>query len=116
MSPNWPDLGPVNADALDVADLSGGLNDELRARVKSELEPGERVLWAGRSFPPRTPPGPGYYLVGAAALALLVFGAINFAHALGHPRGITDDGSIGPRELLLRCRCPHVARAHRHPL
>jgi hypothetical protein len=94
MSPNWSDLGPASADALDHADHSNGLDDELRARVKGELEPGERVLWAGRSFPPRTPPGLANYLVGAAALALLLFGAMNYAHALGHPRGVTDDGSV----------------------
>jgi hypothetical protein len=75
-------------------DLARDMNDELRARVKSELEPGERVLWAGRSFPPLKRPGLANYLVGAAAMALLIFGAINLAHAIGHPRGFTDDGSI----------------------
>ena len=44
--------GACDVDALDIADHSIGLDDELRARVKGELEPGERVLWAGRSIPP----------------------------------------------------------------
>jgi len=34
-------------------ELVGDLANDLRARVKSELEPGERLLWAARSVPPR---------------------------------------------------------------
>ena len=36
-------------------ELDGGLTDDLAARVKGELEPGERLLWAGRSDPPIEP-------------------------------------------------------------
>ena len=32
-------------------DFDDGLSDDLRARVKGELEPGERLLWAARSDP-----------------------------------------------------------------
>jgi hypothetical protein len=42
---------PAHADDFSLAkthELEDGLNDDLRARVKNELEPGERLLWAGR--------------------------------------------------------------------
>ena len=76
MSLDWSDLGPVNADALDVADLSNGLNDELRARVKSELEPGERLLCSANSSPPPVPIRVGYFAAIAivVAMALLIGG------------------------------------------
>jgi hypothetical protein len=32
-------------------DFGDGLSEDLRARVKSELEPGERILWAARGIP-----------------------------------------------------------------
>ena len=94
MPPNWSDMGPVNSDALDVADLSNGLNDGLRARVKSELEPGERLLWAGWSSPPLAPLGRGFYFLGAVSLVLLVFGAINCGYALGRPEAHRDENSM----------------------
>jgi hypothetical protein len=75
-------------------DLTRDVNDELRARIKGELEPGERVLWAGWSSPPLAPPGLGSYFVGAVSLVLLVFGAISCAHAVGRPRALPDENSM----------------------
>jgi hypothetical protein len=72
-------------------DLTRDANGELRARIKGELEPGERVLWAGWSSPPLAPPGLGSYFVGAVSLVLLVFGAISCAHAVGRPMALPDE-------------------------
>jgi hypothetical protein len=33
------------------ADFGDGLVEDLRARVRSELEPGERIIWAARGIP-----------------------------------------------------------------
>ena len=75
-------------------DLTRDANGELRARIKGELEPGERVLWAGWSSPPLAPPGLGSYFVGAVSLVLLVFGAISCAHAVGRPMALPDENSM----------------------
>jgi hypothetical protein len=75
-------------------DLTRDANDELRARIKGELKPGERVLWSGWSSPPLAPPGLGSYFVGAVSLVLLVFGAISCAHAVGRPRALPDENSM----------------------
>ncbi len=64
------------------------------ALVKGELQPGERVLWAGRSRPPWQGPGLGSFLVGAIALICLGFGAVNLAYAFGRPRFHPDEGSF----------------------
>jgi len=66
-------------------DFECDLSDDRRARIKSELEPGEHLLWAGRSNPERTPIGYRFYVVSILAL-LLVPAAISFfqqASALG---------------------------------
>jgi hypothetical protein len=94
MSPSWADSGPLNADALDAADLSNGLNDELRARVKGELDPGERLLWAGWSFPPPAHAGVATFVVGAVALVLLGIGIIGFAHTMSRTRARPEEGSM----------------------
>jgi hypothetical protein len=38
------------------SEFEGGAADDLRARVKAELEPGERPLWASSSHPSLAPP------------------------------------------------------------
>ena len=86
MPPDWSYPGHANSDVLNAADFSNSLDDELRALVKGELQPGERVLWAGRSRPPWQGPGLGSFLVGAIALICLGFGAVNLAYAFGRPR------------------------------
>jgi hypothetical protein len=65
---------PAHADDFSLAnthELEDGLNDDLRARVKNELEPGERLLWAGRSNPALEPRGVGFYVVRMITLLLL---------------------------------------------
>jgi hypothetical protein len=68
---------PAHADDFSLAnthELEDGLNDDLRARVKNELEPGERLLWAGRCDPPFESHGAGYYVVCMITLCLLGLG------------------------------------------
>ena len=99
----------MNADALDVADLSNGLNDELRARVKGELEPGERLLWAGGRLLRRLVPGRGDTTSSAlAAMALLSSGrSILLMRSVTCPRGIPDDGSIALGSIFCVVGAPH---------
>jgi hypothetical protein len=68
---------PVHADAFSLAntrELEDGLTDDLRARVKSELQPGERVLWAAHSNPPIEPRGLGFYFVCMITLVIFAIG------------------------------------------
>jgi hypothetical protein len=55
-------------------DFGHGLGEDLRARAKSELEPGERLLWAARSSPPPQSVGIGHVVAGGIALVLVVAG------------------------------------------
>ena len=71
---------PVGDDFVDA------LGEDLRARVKSELEPGERLLWAGRSFPPAPSVGVAYFVWLAIALILITFGVAAIIYALGEQR------------------------------
>jgi hypothetical protein len=77
--------GSTTADSFD------SLTDDLRARVKSELEPGERLLWAARSEPPAVRFGFGFYALGVIAAVLLILGAIGMLRALDSGR--SSDGS-----------------------
>jgi len=75
-------LMPEDSAPLDIHDVSlaatselgGGLTDDLRARLKGELEPGERLLWAARSDPPFEPPSAGFLVSIAIALVCLAVG------------------------------------------
>ncbi len=65
---------------LDDANLPGDdFSEDLRGRVKQELDPGERLLWAGRPLPlpPRAPIGPIVW--GAIAGVLLAVAIASFA-------------------------------------
>jgi hypothetical protein len=55
-------------------ELEDRLSDDLRARVKRELEPGERLVWAAWSNPPVEPHGVGFYVVRMITLGFLVLG------------------------------------------
>jgi hypothetical protein len=62
--------------------------DDLRARVKRELEPGERLLWAAASRPRPTPLGSKFFLGCAAVPALFAIATLGFANGfrlLGSP-------------------------------
>jgi hypothetical protein len=67
----------AHADDFSLADtheVEDGLSDDLRARVKSELEPGERVLWAGHSNPPIEPRGLGFHFAFTITLVIFAIG------------------------------------------
>ena len=72
------DGGFSSAPAFDALD---SLSDELRLRVKSELEPGERLLWAAWSQPPFEHFGFGFFALGLVALIVLVLGAAGVIRA-----------------------------------
>lgn len=67
-------------------EVGDGLDELLRARVKGELEPGERLLWAGRSMPPPSRFGVAYFAWFAVAMLFLGFGLFGIIHALSAPR------------------------------
>jgi hypothetical protein len=55
-----------------AADLASDLSGELRARVKSELEPGERLLWASRNRNERSVVRQGHLTTALVAAGLLI--------------------------------------------
>jgi hypothetical protein len=59
------------------------LDDDRRACIKAELEPGERLLWAASSDPPPEGFGWGYLLFGAIAAFLFLLGTTALADAFG---------------------------------
>jgi len=92
MEPGLTDNQLRDYSSTPADDISDGPADELRALVKGELDPGERLLWAARSDPPFEPIGAGFYVCTAIALLCLGVGV-----ALVAPRGnrqFVDDGSI----------------------
>ncbi len=89
MSVGVPDTGgelfPPVAD-----DLGDGMAEDLRARVKAELEPGERLIWAARSSPP-PPPMAAYFVWTAIALFLFMIGTVMIAIAQSRSRWFERD-------------------------
>jgi hypothetical protein len=83
---------PANAD-----DFGDDLNEDLRARVKTELEPGERLLWAGRSMPPHPRLSVAYNAWFTVGMLFLGFGlaAIVRALSLPRPRFNESDSTMG---------------------
>jgi hypothetical protein len=65
-------------------DFGDGLAEDLRARVKSELEPGERLLWAARSAPPPEPIAIWFVVLCAIGLMLLALGVGAVGHAVSY--------------------------------
>jgi hypothetical protein len=82
-------------------DLASDLPDDLRARVKGEIEPGERLLWASRSCPPRVLPGAGYYIASAIALLMLVGGVLVITIASRNWRRHDNKESAMPFGIIL---------------
>ena len=82
--------GPtISGDDFSLAggdDFGPSLAEDAHARVKAELEPGERLLWAARSAPPPMPMGMGYFVAAAFALIFLCLGILVLAQAMGGSR------------------------------
>jgi hypothetical protein len=81
--------GGASFSASQEYDLAG--DSDLRAHIKGELDPGERLLWAARAIPIPNPPGCAYYGWGAIALALTAVAGGLFVR--GWHRRWFDDGS-----------------------
>jgi len=80
--------GDDNLPFAAAGELGDGLSDELRARVKAEIEPGERLLWAARSSPTPVPLDAGLVLSPVTAVVLLAAAVGTYANSvgyLGHP-------------------------------
>jgi hypothetical protein len=65
-------------------EVGSDVSDGLRARVKRELEPGERLLWSSKAYPQPAPLGAKFSL-GLVALPVLILVALAFyANGMGH--------------------------------
>lgn len=53
-------------------EIAGDLDEEALSRIKSELVPGERLLWAGRPRVPTVPISSGFYTWGLLATVFLL--------------------------------------------
>ncbi|MFO0951326.1 MAG: hypothetical protein U0835_09280 [Isosphaeraceae bacterium] len=86
------------AGLFDNDEVGGFLADELRALLKAELVPGERLLWAGQPVPWREPVGCG--LVGSGVLAGVLLSATAlclvqvFANPFAETAGLVTLGVI----------------------
>ncbi len=72
MEPGMTDNPLGDYSSTLAGDIGDELADDLRALIKGELEPGERLLWAARSHPPFEPPSAGFYV--SFSIAMLFFG------------------------------------------
>jgi len=111
MEPGLTDNRRGNDSLAPVDDMSDGLTDDLRARVKSELEPGERLLWAARSDPPVQRVGAGFYVCSAIALLLigvsLGFSVLGYTDAQGHDH-VGDQSAMMGALMYLGYGCVFV--------
>src|SRR4051794_29960999 len=95
------ELDRDDASFAAAGDFDDSLTDELRARFKGELEPGERLLWAARSSPPPVPLGAGYFIASGAALLVLDLGVGAIALSLGDLRARSLNESPMPLGIIL---------------
>lgn len=88
----------LEAFRSDIGDEFGdGLAEDLRARVKAELEPGERLLWAARSAPPPVRMNPPFFVALGVGLAFLAGGVFVISLASRDPRVRDDNVPIAYR-------------------
>jgi hypothetical protein len=93
----------IDNRSLDAGEFHDGLDTDLRTILKGELEPGERLLWAGRSDPVAVRFGLGFYLYSAIAMILPVVGIAPFLNARRHHH--FDAPPIGWGLLLVGIAC-----------
>jgi hypothetical protein len=83
--------GPDDFSVASIGESFDTLTDDLRACVKGELEPGERLLWAARSEPLFQNVGFAFYAFSALTIVLLSLGLIGMSRGLNRQR--VNDGS-----------------------
>jgi len=89
-----------------AGEFNDDMDTDLRAILKGELEPGERLLWAGRSDPVAKRLGLEFYLFSASAMILLVLGLMGIASYLNAERHHhSDEHSIGVGLLFVGVAC-----------
>lgn len=89
------DLFPAIED-----DFGDGLTEDLRARVKSELESGERLLWVARSSPPPVTTGKGYFIAFGIGLLFAAGGVAVIIRSFGRPRFHNDAAFDGVMMMI----------------
>jgi hypothetical protein len=72
-------------------EIDGEFSDAIRSRVKSELHPGERLLWASKSLPRVASPGVGTIITSLLALGLFTYAVASVSLLVQNP-----SGPIGP--------------------
>jgi hypothetical protein len=72
-------------------EIEGELSDAIRSRVKSELHPGERLLWASGSLPLMASPGVRTIITSLLALVLFTYAMASLSLLVQNPLG-----QIGP--------------------
>jgi hypothetical protein len=90
-----------------AAESDNEMDSGVHAILKGELEPGERLLWAGRSEPVAETFGLGFFLFSAVAMILLLLGVVgigSFLDARRH-RHFFDESSIGVGLRFLGVAC-----------
>jgi hypothetical protein len=96
----------IDDQSLGAGEFNHDMDTDLRAILKGELEPGERLLWAGRSDPVAERFGLGFYLFSAIAMILLVLGVVGIASfSIARRHHHFDDGSIGVGLLFVGVAC-----------
>lgn len=92
-----------------AAGIGDELSEELRGRVKTELDPGERLLWAARPILKPPLPVTGFVAGGLTAALLLGVALVCFAFSLRDARPPGNRGEIpGTVGLGLLCFCAAV--------
>jgi hypothetical protein len=82
---------PDDFSVAPIGDSFDALSDDIRACVKGELEPGERLLWAARSEPMFQGVGFAFYAFSALTIILLSLGLIGMSRGLNRQR--VNDGN-----------------------
>jgi hypothetical protein len=100
MNHGTPDIADGNFPAIED-DFGDGLREDLRARVKAELEPGERLLWVARSLPPDVATGMGYFIAFGIGLLLVACGVGVLSFSFGRQSVPTSDSIVGGIVLML---------------
>jgi hypothetical protein len=93
----FDDLGQRAASAfIDDIDI------DLQGIVKGELEPGERLLWAGRSEPIAERIGVGFLLFSIVAMIFMALGAVGIVlYLIARRRHHFDESSMGAGLLFV---------------